>query len=208
MIYRFKVLSSENENFYRIIEIKSEQTFLEFNNIILDSVKFDKKQISSFYIDNKANGKNVEVTLLDMSVDSSNRPMMMDKTVLTALLNEVGQTFSFIFDFFSDRGFTIVLEEIKKDSAAKKLPVCVESAGKPPQHIKIDDDKLAYLDQDEYVSEFVEPTGDEDDDEDKSYNYKKEFGGDDDEDDAYKYKDEYEESDSYGGSSDYDDDKY
>ena len=45
MIYKFLILSDEVDLFYREIEINSDATFLEFNNAILDSVKYSKDQL-------------------------------------------------------------------------------------------------------------------------------------------------------------------
>ena len=40
MIYKFRLLSDEVDNFRRDIEIDSEATFLELHNAILESVKY------------------------------------------------------------------------------------------------------------------------------------------------------------------------
>ena len=57
MIYRFLILSDEVDNFSREITIDSEATFLDLQNVILDSVNYTKDQITSFFICDEDWGK-------------------------------------------------------------------------------------------------------------------------------------------------------
>ena len=50
MIYKFRIVSDEVDNFRREICIDSDATFLELNDAILDSVGFTKDQMTSFFI--------------------------------------------------------------------------------------------------------------------------------------------------------------
>ena len=52
MVYKFRLLSDEVENFRRDIEIDSEATFLELHKAILDSVNYPDDQMTSFFICN------------------------------------------------------------------------------------------------------------------------------------------------------------
>ena len=66
-VYKFKVYFEDYEDIYRVIEIKSNQTFLDFHHAILESIKFDNKQLASFYMSNDAWKKGQEITLEDMT---------------------------------------------------------------------------------------------------------------------------------------------
>ncbi len=203
MIYRFRITSAELKNFYRIIEIRDDQNFLEFNNAILDSVKFDRNQITSFYVHNERTGRQQEITVIDMSVDLSNKPLMMDKTRLNEHIKIKGTSFIFTYDFFADRSFEVVLEETKAEGSSRKYPVCVESEGKPPQQVKFDDDIVVTtpLLKDEFDTDFGDDEDEEKEDDDSFA-----FDNDDEEDDI-KYKDEYADDDKFSRTSnDYDDD--
>ena len=48
MVYRFKLVSDEVDNFSREIEIDSEASFLQLRNAILDSVGYSKDELDSF----------------------------------------------------------------------------------------------------------------------------------------------------------------
>ena len=49
MIYRFKITSSEVDDFEREIEIGHEQTWLDMHNAIQESVGYDSSKMASFY---------------------------------------------------------------------------------------------------------------------------------------------------------------
>ena len=50
MIYKFRIVSDEVDNFKREICIDSDASFLELHDAILDSVGFSKDQMTSFFI--------------------------------------------------------------------------------------------------------------------------------------------------------------
>ena len=65
-IYKFRILSDEDENFIRDIEIKSTQSFEDFHYIILESIDFIGHELASFYMCDRKWDKLREITLLDM----------------------------------------------------------------------------------------------------------------------------------------------
>lgn len=48
MIFTFRIVSDEVDNFKREIKIDADNTFLDLRNAICDSVGYDKNQMSSF----------------------------------------------------------------------------------------------------------------------------------------------------------------
>ena len=50
MVYKFRLLSDEVENFRRDIEIDADATFIELHNAILESVNYPDDQMTSFFI--------------------------------------------------------------------------------------------------------------------------------------------------------------
>ena len=50
MIYKFRIVSDEVDNFKREIAIDADDTFLRLRNAILDSVGYTKDQMDSFFI--------------------------------------------------------------------------------------------------------------------------------------------------------------
>ena len=63
MVYRFKIVSDEVDNFCREIEIDADASFLELRNAILDSVGFSKDELNSFFLCDDDWEKKEEITL-------------------------------------------------------------------------------------------------------------------------------------------------
>jgi hypothetical protein len=51
MVYKFVVLSDEDESFVREFEFLESHTLLDFHHIIQDELEFDKSQMASIYGD-------------------------------------------------------------------------------------------------------------------------------------------------------------
>ena len=133
MIFNFRLVSDEVDNFRREINIDADATFLDLRNSICDAVGYDKNQMCSFFLcdDNWEKGR--EITLEDMGSDSDEEIYLMDETILSDYVDD-GKRLIFVFDYMTDRCFFI---EMKKSIPGKNLkdPVCVDSMGTPPPQI-------------------------------------------------------------------------
>ncbi|MDE5688148.1 MAG: plasmid pRiA4b ORF-3 family protein [Paramuribaculum sp.] len=139
MIYRFRIVSDEVDNFKREISIDADATFLDLRNAICDSVNYDKGQMNSFFLCDEGWEKGREITLEDMGSDISDDVYLMDECVLGDYLEDEGQRLIFVFDYLTDRSFFI---ELKKTEPGKTLkdPVCTVAMGNPPaQFVDLDD---------------------------------------------------------------------
>jgi len=134
MIYKFTVLSDEVDNFVRVIKIDPEATFFDLHNTILESVKYDKNQMTSFFICSDEWEKEQEVTLIEMDSSSEYDNLVMDKTKLEELLDDEKQKLLYVFDMISDRAFFIELTEIIPGKSVLK-PEVVSTEGNAPQQI-------------------------------------------------------------------------
>lgn len=138
MVYRFKLVSDEVENFSREIEIDADSNFLILRNAILDSVGYTKDELSSFFLCEEGWEKKEEITLEDMGSDSDQDIWLMEDTHINELVEDEGQRLIFVFDYMTDRSFFM---ELKKIIPHKSLmdPLCTRKEGKvPPQHIDMD----------------------------------------------------------------------
>ena len=90
MIFNFRIVSDEVDNFKREIKIDADATFLDLKNAICESVDYDKNQMSSFFICDDSWEKEKEITLEDMGSDSDQDVYLMDNTVLSDLI-EIGR---------------------------------------------------------------------------------------------------------------------
>lgn len=138
MIYTFRLVSDEVDNFRREISIDSDATFLDLRNAICDSVGYDKGQMNSFFLCDENWEKETEITLEDMDVDSDNDVCLMEETPIIDLIEEQGQRLIFVFDYMTDRCFFM---ELKKIDPMQHLldPVVSVSRGNPPaQFVDLD----------------------------------------------------------------------
>jgi hypothetical protein len=138
MVYKFLLLSDEAELFSREIAIDADNTFFDFHEAILNSVGYDKNQMTSFFICNEEWEKEQEITLVEMDTSSEYDNLVMDTTVLSDYISEEGQRILYVFDYLGDRAFFIRLEEV---ITGKNMPkaICVSSVGDAPQQILTDD---------------------------------------------------------------------
>ena len=113
MIYKFRIVSDEVDNFRREICIDSDATFLDLHDAILDSVGFTKDQMTSFFICDDDWEKKTEITLVDMGKDSDEDTWIMSSTRLSDLIEDEGQRLVFVFDYMTDRMFFMELKEIE-----------------------------------------------------------------------------------------------
>lgn len=134
MIFKFTIISDEIDNFIRVIEIDSEATFLDLHAAILESVEYEKNQLTSFFLCSDDWEKEQEVTLIEMESSSEYDNLVMEDTVLDELLTDEKQKLLYVFDMISDRAFFIELTEM---IPGKDLddPVCTLSKGKAPKQI-------------------------------------------------------------------------
>lgn len=132
MIYRFLMLSDENDFFRREIQIDSEATFEELNNFILQEVGYSASEMTTFHICDEEWNKGQEVTLMDMGMGSEYDTYLMAETKLEELLEDKGQRLLFVFDLLSERVFFMELAELIPGESLGK-PIVTQSQGQAPE---------------------------------------------------------------------------
>ncbi len=100
-VYKFKLTFEDYEDTYRVIEIKSNQTFLDFHKVILESISFDEKQLASFFMSNDTWRKEQEITLEDMTDDPENPIPIMKTAKLSQFVNDPHQKIIYVYDFMA-----------------------------------------------------------------------------------------------------------
>lgn len=131
MIYTFRVVSDEVDNFRREIKIDADATFLDLKNAICQSVGYDKNQICSIFLCEGNWEKYKEITMEDMGSDSSEDVYLMEDTILSDYIEDEGQRLMFTFDYMTDRSFFIEMKEIITGQNLME-PLCTLSMGTPP----------------------------------------------------------------------------
>jgi len=135
MIFHFRIISDESKDFARELLISSEQTFLDFHQILQENLGYDPHQLASFFITNTAWEKELQITLIDMMDDGS--CTTMDCTKMEEHINPDGQRMLYVFDFFSERSFFIELTEVLENIDSKALPKITFEHGDPPAQIDL-----------------------------------------------------------------------
>ncbi len=159
MIYLFRIISDENQDFCRDLVIKGSDTFLDFHQVLQKDLGFDPSQLASFFITNELWEKEQEITLMDMNQDPEIPAVTMDQVTIEEHITEVEQRMIYVFDFFSERSFFIELLEISNQTSRKNTPFIGHACGDAPAQESLD--KL--MDDAEPSAEDIEMKEDMDD---------------------------------------------
>lgn len=134
MIYRFKIISEEKNDFLRVIDIDPDATFKDLRECVLASVGYKDDNNDSFFICDDNWQREKEISVTGRSSLSDQDDYRMDDTILSELLEDEGDKLSFRFDEVSDREFFMELKEVIFGQSLD-TPDCVRSSGKAPIQI-------------------------------------------------------------------------
>lgn len=112
-IYKFRILSEDNDEFVRDIEIKSTQTFRDLHDAFLKAVSLDGRELASFFTSNESWDKIHEITLIDMTGDPDNdsdedeepATSIMDNTKLSEFIDMDNNRLLYEYDFLNVKTF-------------------------------------------------------------------------------------------------------
>jgi hypothetical protein len=138
MIYLFRMISDENQHFCRDVVIDESDTFLDLHQCIQDNLNYDPSQLASFFITNQKWEKQKEITLIDMTGESTLETVPMDQAVIGDYISEVAGRMIYVFDFFSERSLFIELIEKSDQKTDKKTPFVAQAKGDPPEQLAMD----------------------------------------------------------------------
>lgn len=131
MVYKFVVLSDEDESFVREFEFLDSHTLLDFHRMIQDELEFDKSQMASFFLATDNWEKEEEFTLFDMGTGSST----METGILEEIIFKKNQKLLYIFDFFNERALFVEYTGEIKEVNGREYPTCTNSKGLPPKQV-------------------------------------------------------------------------
>ncbi|MCK4853515.1 MAG: hypothetical protein KAT31_04625 [Bacteroidales bacterium] len=138
MVLKFRLISNEQDDFIRDIEILAEQTFFHLHVAIQDNLHFDKSQIASFYICNQKWEKEQEITLFELSDEEAAKVLVMDNIKMGDYMHDTHDKMLYVFDVFNERLFFIELVEILKQDPSKAYPCYSFEQGQAPQQVLMD----------------------------------------------------------------------
>lgn len=131
MIFKITVVSDERDDFVRVIEINSDDTFMQLHDAIFQSVGYTTQDITSFFICNDEWEKEQEITMIEMESSSEYDNYTMEETPLDELLEDEKQKMILTFDMLSDRSFFMELTEMIPSQSHPKA-LCVHKEGEAP----------------------------------------------------------------------------
>ena len=135
MIFKFVVISSEEESFVREFELDENNTLLDFHNCIQEELEYDNSQMAIFFTASNKWEKEEEFTLFDMG--SATTPM--DEVTIDEILLNENQKLLYIFDIFNERALFIECIGSTDEVEDRSYPVCISSQGKPPKQLAFAD---------------------------------------------------------------------
>ncbi|MDI3527580.1 MAG: hypothetical protein PWR03_1763 [Tenuifilum sp.] len=164
MIYKFRVLSDEDELFLRDFEVDSESTFLTLHKAIQENLGFDPSQLVSFFLADEHWNKGMELTLIDMQNDTGLAAIPMDKVKIKELITKRKERLLYTYDIFADRNLFIELIDIAEAKEGIEYPLCTASLGEAP--IQVADDIILDFDAENDEKNEIDELFDEFNDED------------------------------------------
>lgn len=135
MIYKFVVISGEDDRFLRDFEFAPDNTLLEFHEIIQEELEYDNSQIASFFTTNSNWEKEEEFTLFDFGADTT----LMEEVTIEDVVIEKNQKLLYVFDQFNERAFFIEMVGNREPIEGREYPICTNSHGKPPPQVLLTD---------------------------------------------------------------------
>lgn len=148
-LYRFRLLFEEQDDFLRDFDILATQTFLDFHNLIVESVELKGNELASFFLCDRNWRKKKEITLIDMQQNDEDQTLGLDdddekanarlnkipifemaKVKIKDVIDDPHQRLLFEYDFLNPKSFYIELMKIIDADVNEKYPRCSKSVGK------------------------------------------------------------------------------
>jgi hypothetical protein len=139
MIFKFRLLSSEKDDFVRDFEVRSNQNFYDLHMAIQKNCGYDDSQIASFFLCTNDWEKETEITLFELSEELGKGILAMNNSILSDHITGLKQRLLYIFDIFNERAFFIEVVGIKDEDSSKSYPRCTLSAGSSPVQVLPDE---------------------------------------------------------------------
>ena len=138
MIYRFRMLSDENDHFVRDFEMAANSTLLDMHEFIISMLNYDPCMASFFKADDRWE-RQQEYTYMDMGGGMGDGGNGMPKPMATArlydVLNFMHDRLIYVFDPFTQRAYYLEVLEAKDEAEGMSYPrVQFEHSPAPDQY--------------------------------------------------------------------------
>jgi hypothetical protein len=141
--YRFRINFEEQDGFSRDIDLQSDQTFLEFHNILSENLSLDKNLECTFYMCDHFYRKRKRIyqpgstdkRLAGSDEEVQQKQLFMDECVLSDYIDDPHQKFIYVYDMEKDWSFYIELLKILPAAQNQQYPKIAASIGGIPMEI-------------------------------------------------------------------------
>lgn len=120
MVFRFRMLSDENDRFVRDYEVMYDMTLLEFHEFLLQTLEYEPCMASFFTADDRWE-KRREFTLMEMGGGEAG-PESMDSVTLGQIIHNRRDRLIYLFDLFGDRAYYLELTGACEADAGASYP--------------------------------------------------------------------------------------
>ena len=149
MVFRFRMLSDENDRFVRDYEIMYDATLLDFHEFFTADNRWEKLR---------------EFTLMDMDDGSENSPLPMDQIKLGQIIHHLRDRLIYLFDMFGERAYYLELTGAYEAEEGATYPREIYAVADVPDQYdptktNADDDDGSIFD--DVMSEFSDFEGDD-----------------------------------------------
>lgn len=135
MIFRFRMLSDENDHFVREYEVPYDMSLLDFHKFINHSLRYDDDGMVSFFTADQQWNRLREFTLMDMGDNAEEGPTTMAEMTLGQLLHNNRDRLVYQFDMMGDRAYYLELTEAKRPDSGVEYPrIALEEGATPGQY--------------------------------------------------------------------------
>ncbi len=133
MIYRFRVIldNDTEDNVFRDLEIREDDTLEDLHNIITQSFGFDGSEMASFYKSDDDWNQGEEFSLFDLS-DGQDNVNLMEGTKINEVVYEAETKLIYIYDFLNMWMFFVELAEIVEETESVDYPNLLFAHGQVP----------------------------------------------------------------------------
>ena len=164
MTTKLRIILESQEDVFRDLEIKDDQTLLELHQGIKEAFNLEGEEMASFYLSNDQWYQGSEIPMEDISEDDPVE-LMADITI-AQVIPAKGNKMIYVYDFMALWTFYVEVVETDVISVNFDLPAVVFSFGERPEEAP-ESDLLGELDGD---------MDDDEDDDDDSYDFDDGYG--------------------------------
>lgn len=131
MIYKFRAILDAEEDIFRDIAIKEDDTLEDLHNVFVNAFGFDGSEMASFYTCDETWNQDQEIPLFDTG-DVPGEALTMTDYVLNSILDQENTKIIYVYDFLNMWTFLVELAAIEEEKSGETYPTVLFSHGEMP----------------------------------------------------------------------------